>query len=50
MQRIPFSRHATEAEFAAVMQIASCFNDAQWRGYPGMRFSSILETGTPSLA
>lgn len=37
MQRIPFSRHATEAEFAAVMQIASCFNDAEWRGYPGMR-------------
>lgn len=34
MQRIPFSRPATDTEFAAIMQIASCFNDAEWRGYP----------------
>jgi hypothetical protein len=33
LRRIPFSRPATEIEFAAVMQIASCFNDAEWRGF-----------------
>jgi len=34
MQRIPFTRKATDVEFAAIMQLASAFNDAEWRGFP----------------
>lgn len=34
MQRIPFTRKATDVEFGAIMQLASAFNDAEWRGFP----------------
>ena len=42
MERIPFARPATAIEFAAIMQIASCFNDAEWRGFPrgALQFNS----------
>jgi hypothetical protein len=33
LRRISFSRPATDIEFAAIMQIASCFNDDEWRGF-----------------
>ena len=34
MQRIPFSRAASDGDFAAIMRIASAFNDEDWRGFP----------------